>query len=320
MEPVTFDDILKASEIVYKFLPQTPLYYYPGLSKITHCKFYLKHESYLPTRAFKVRGGINLMSSLSSDEKKRGVITATRGNHGQSIGYASKIFGAKAYIVVPENNNPEKNEAMKQFEVELIIHGKDFDDAREKAEQLKNERGLRYIHSANEPSLISGVGTYALEIFRAENDIDYIFVPIGLGSGISGVSIVRNKLSPKTKIIGVQAQNAPSVCLSWREKRIVKTESADTVADGLATRIPADMTLEFINKYVEDIILLSEDEIKDGILTVIRETHNLAEGAGAAATAAVIKNKSRLKGKKVVSVLSGSNIDTKTLKDVLDRY
>ncbi len=316
MEAVVFSDVLKASEIVHKFLPKTPLYHYPGLSEITGCEFYLKHENHLPTGAFKVRGGLNLISSLSGDEKKRGVISATRGNHGLSIGYSSRIFGVKAYIVVPENNNPEKNKAMKQLGVELIIYGRDFDEAREKTETLKDEYGLKYIHSANEPLLIAGVGTYTLEIFESESDIDYIFVPIGLGSGISGVSIVRNELSPKTKIIGVQAQNAPSVCLSWKEKKIVETSSADTIADGLATRVPAEMTLEFINKYVDDIVLLSEDEIKDGIRTVIKETHNLAEGAGAAATMAVIKNKNKIKGKKVVSILSGCNIDSNNLKEL----
>jgi threonine dehydratase len=314
MDPVNFDDVLKASEIVYKYLPQTPLYYYQGLSEMSGCKFYLKHENHLPTGAFKVRGGINIISSLSKEERKKGVISATRGNHGLSIGFASKIFCVKAYIVVPENNNPEKNNAMKRLGIELIIFGNDFDDAREKAEILKSEYGLRYIHSANEPFLIAGVGTYALEIFKKESDIDYIFVPIGLGSGISGVSIVRNKLSPKTKIIGVQAENAPSVFLSWKEKEIVKTESSNTIADGLATRVPAEMTLEFINKYVDDIILISEEEIKEGMKTLIKETHNLAEGAGAASTTAIIKIKDKIKNKKVVSILSGCNINSDILK------
>lgn len=317
MDPVIYDDIIKSLEIIYKYLNPTPLYYYKGLSRITGCDFFLKHENYLPTGAFKVRGGINLISSLSDNEKSRGVVCATRGNHGLSIGYAAKLFGVKAYIVVPEHNNPEKNIGMEELGVELIVYGKDFDDVLVKANSMKDEMDLRFIHSANEPFLISGVGTYAYEIFTEEKDIDYIFIPIGLGTGISGVSIVRNALSPKTKIIGVQAENAPSVCLSWREGKIVETESVDTIADGLATRMPADMTLEFINKYIDDIVLVSEDEIKDAIRTIIKETHNLAEGAGAAATAAVMKCKNKVRNKKVVSILSGCNIDTTLLKELL---
>ena len=317
LNTVKYDDIIKSLEIIYNYISPTPLYYYKGLSQITGCDFLLKHENYLPTGAFKVRGGINIISSLSDNEKSRGVVCATRGNHGLSIGYAAKQFGVKAYIVVPENNSPEKNKGMEELGVKLVVYGRDFDDALVKADSLKDEMDLRFIHSANEPFLISGVGTYAYEIFNEEKDIDYIFVPIGLGSGICGVSVVRNALSPKTKIIGVQAENAPSVCLSWREGKIVQTDSADTIADGLATRVPADMTLEFINKYIDDIVLVSEGEIKDAIRIIIKETHNLAEGAGAAATAAVVKYKNKVKNKKVVSILSGSNIDTGLLKELL---
>jgi len=317
--PVSFEDIVAARERIAKHLPRTPLYEYPGLSELLGFSFYLKHENHQPVGAFKVRGGVNLISQLSEEERRRGVICATRGNHGLSVAYAAKLFGVKAVIVVPEGNNPEKNAAMKSLGAELIVHGKDFDEAVVKAEELKEERGFRYVHSANEPMLIAGVGTYALEIFEELSPVDAIIVPIGLGSGISGVCIVAKKLSPSTRIIGVQAKKAPAVCLSWREKKIVTTESANTVADGLATRVPATLTLEIINRFVDDIVLLSEQEIVDGVGLLLRETHNLAEGAGAASTAAAYKLRRDLKGKTVVGILSGGNIDRATLQTVLAR-
>ncbi len=317
--PVSFEEVVAARERIAKHLPRTPLYEYPGLSKLLGFSFSVKHENHQPVRAFKVRGGVNLMSQLSEEEKRRGVICATRGNHGQSVAYAARLFGVQAVIVVPEGNNPEQNAAMEDLGADLVVHGKDFDEAVVKAEALKKEHGYRYVHSANEPLLIAGVATYALEIFETLQAIDAIIVPIGLGSGISGVSVVANKLSPDTRIIGVQAEKAPAVCLSWREKRVVTTESADTIADGLATRVPAPFTLEIINKCVDDIVLLSEQEIIDGVGLLLRETHNLAEGAGAASTAAAFKLREELRGKRVVGVLSGGNIDRATLKTVLEK-
>lgn len=316
--PVTFDDVIAARERIAPYLARTPLYEYPGLSKLLGFPYYVKHENHQPVGAFKVRGGINLLSQMGETEKARGVICATRGNHGQSVAYAAKLFGVQACIVVPEGNNPEKNAAMEDLGAELVVHGKDFDEAAAKTEELKREYGYRYIHSANEPALIAGVGTYALEIFETLDMVDVILVPIGLGSGISGVSIVANKVSPYTRIIGVQAEKAPAVCLSWREKKVVRMESADTIADGLATRSPAALTLDIINQYVDDIVLLNEQEIIDGVGLLLRETHNLAEGAGAASTAAALKLRDKLKGKRVVGILSGGNIDRATLRLVLD--
>lgn len=315
---VSFEDVVAARERIAPYLAQTPLYEYPGLSKLLGFPFYLKHENHQPVGAFKVRGGINLMSQMNEEEKARGVICATRGNHGQSVAYAAKLFGVQAVVVIPEGNNPEKNAAMEDLGADLVVHGKDFDEAAAKAEELKREHGYRYIHSANEPALIAGVGTYALEIFETLDMVDVIIVPIGLGSGISGVCIVAKKLSPHTRIIGVQAEKAPAVCLSWREKRLVTTESADTIADGLATRVPAAMTLDIIKRYVDDIVLLTEQEIIDGVGLLLRETHNLAEGAGAASTAAAFKLRNELRGKRVVGILSGGNIDRATLRSVVE--
>jgi threonine dehydratase len=208
---------------------------------------------------------------------------------------------------------------MKDLGAKIVVHGKDFDEAVVKAEELKNQHGYRYIHSANEPMLIAGVGSYALEIFEALSPIDAIIVPIGLGSGSSGVSIVAKRLSPATRIIGVQAEKAPAVFLSWRNRKVATTESANTIADGLATRVPAAMTLEVIQKYVDDIVLLTEQEIIDGVGLLLRETHNLAEGAGAASTAAALKLRDELRGKRVVGILSGGNIDRATLRTVLEQ-
>ncbi len=317
--PVSFKDVLAARERISPYLPRTPLYEYPGLSKLLGFPYYVKHENHQPVGAFKVRGGVNLMSQLSEEERARGVMCATRGNHGQSVAYAARLFGVQAVVVIPEGNNPEKNVAMEDLGADLVVHGKDFDEAVAKAEALKREHGYRYIHSANEPALIAGVATYALEIFETLEAVDAIIVPIGLGSGISGVSVVAKELSPHTRIIGVQAEKAPAVCLSWREKKVVTTESAETIADGLATRVPAPVTLEIINQCVDDIVLLSEQEIIDGVGLLLRETHNLAEGAGAASTAAAFKLRDTLKGNRVVGVLSGGNIDRVTLKQVVEK-
>jgi threonine dehydratase len=317
--PVTFEDIVAAMERIAHYLPRTPLYEYRGLSKLLGFSFYLKHENHQPVGAFKVRGGVNLVSQLTEEERSRGVICATRGNHGLSVAYAARLFGVHAVIVVPERNNPEKNAAMEHLGAEIVVHGRDFDEAVVKAEELKNRHGYRYIHSANEPMLIAGVGSYALEIFEALSPIDAIIVPIGLGSGISGVSIVAKRLTPSTRIIGVQAEKAPAVFLSWRNRKVVTTESANTIADGLATRVPAATTLEVIQKYVDDIVLLTEQEIIDAIGLLLRETHNLAEGAGAASTAAAFKLRDELRGKRVVGVLSGGNIDRATLRTVLEQ-
>jgi threonine dehydratase len=245
------------------------------------------------------------------------VITATRGNHGQSIALAAKIHSIPATIVVPFGNNPEKNAAMKAYGARLIEYGRDFDEAREEVERLSQAENLRYIHSANEPHLINGVGTYALEIVEAMRDrgekIDAIFVPIGLGSSICGVITVFRSLSPETKIYGVQAEGAPSVFLSWRAGRIVETKDAHTIADGVATRVPAELTFEIIRRGVDEIELVSDSEIIRAIRLLWRTTHNLVEGAGAAATAAMLRMRDRFQGKNVVNVLSGANLDAASI-------
>jgi threonine dehydratase len=314
----TYSDVLQAQTVVNRYLPRTPTYHYSGLSALTDCELFVKHENHLPIGAFKVRGGINFMASLTEADRARGVITATRGNHGLSIAYATRLFGAKAVLVVPRGNNPEKNAGMTALGADVVEHGKDFDEAREYVATLVEARGYRYLHPANEPLLIAGVGTYALELFADAPSLDVVIVPIGLGSGICGTALVREHLSPKTKLIGVQAERAPAIYLSWKEKRMISTESADTFADGLATRVPAEMTQNIINQKVDDIVTVSEEEIAHAIRLLLFHTHNLAEGAGAASLAAALKLRTQLTGKRVAIILSGGNIDAATLKRVLN--
>jgi threonine dehydratase len=317
MKLPTYDDILTARAVVDRFLPRTPTYPYANLSALVGCELFIKHENHLPTGSFKVRGGVNFVASLSAAYRQRGIITATRGNHGLSIAYTAHLFGAKAVLVVPHGNNPEKNAGMVALGAHVVEHGKDFDEAREHVATLVATHGYRFLHPANEPLLIAGVGTYALELFADVRSIDTVIVPIGLGSGICGVSLVRERISPKTRVIGVQAERAPAVYLSWKEKRMVTTDSANTFADGLATRVPAELTQEIINRSVDEIVTVSEEEIAEAIRLLLFHTHNLAEGAGAAPLAAALKLRTHLTGERVVLVLSGGNIDVATLRWVL---
>lgn len=313
----TYQDILAARTVVSRYLPRTPVYHSPGLSRLLGCELFIKHENHLPTGAFKVRGGINVLASLSPAQKARGLITATRGNHGLSVAYAARLFGTQAVVVVPHGNNPEKNAGMHALGAQVIEHGKDFDEAREHAASLVATHGYYYLHPANEPRLIAGAGTYAVELFEDLPHPDAVIVPIGLGSGICGVALVRAQVSPRTAVIGVQAERAPAVYLSWRAKRMIVTESADTIADGLATRVPAELTQGLINRLVDDMVTVSEEAILEAIRLLLFHTHNLAEGAGAAALAAALQLRGRLAGQQVVVILSGGNIDAATLRRAL---
>ena len=309
-------DIYAARPRVYQVLRPTPLMRHPLLAAETGVDLYVKHENHNPTGAFKIRGGLNLVGSLSPDER-RGVITASTGNHGQSIALACQRDGVPCTVVVPIGNNPEKNAAMRAFGATLLEVGRDFDEAREHAEALQRERGLRYIHSANEPHLIAGVATYALEIFEELPDADVILVPIGGGSGACGCAIVRSGLGSGAKVIGVQAERADAFTRSWRSGTRVDGDKADTFAEGMATRVTFDLTFGILQQELDDIVTLTEDELAEGVRLALRTTHNLAEGAGAASLAAATKLGAQLAGKKVVCVMSGGNIDRATLARVL---
>ena len=317
MGTVTFQNIVAAKNVLARFLKQTPLIHYPELSERLGFHAYVKHENHHPTGSFKVRGGLNFMQHLPQLQREKGVLTATRGNHGQSIAYAAAQFGVKATVVVPHGNNPEKNSAMRAFGAELIEHGADFDAALGLCEKLQQERGLYYVHPCMEPALFHGVGTYSLEIFESLPNVDAILVPIGGGSGCCGAITVSKAINPDVKVIGVQAENAPAIYRSWKAGRRVETDSCDTIADGLATRVPFPLPLSIIKEGVHDIVLLSEAELQEGIRLALRWTHNLAEGAGASPLAAAHKLTDTLAGKHVVMVMSGANLDTATLKSVL---
>jgi threonine dehydratase len=309
-------DVYAARERIAGVIQPTPLLRHALLAEETGLDIRVKHENHNPTGAFKVRGGANLIASLSADER-RGVITATTGNHGQSIALACQREHVPCTIVAPVGNNPEKNAAMRVLGAELIEFGKDFDEARERVEQLQQARGLRYIHSANEPMLIAGVATYALEIFEVQPDTDVILVPIGGGSGACGCCVVRTGLGSRARVIGVQAARADAFARSWQTGTRVAGETADTFAEGMATRVTFDLTFGILKQQLDAIVTLSEDELRDGIRLALRTTHNLAEGAGAASLAAATKLRGDLAGQKVVCVMSGGNIDQATLARTL---
>lgn len=319
MTPPTYERVLAAVPVVQRHLRPTPLYEWPALSQLLGCRYFLKLENHTPTTAFKVRGGIHLVSRLSIEEKQRGIIGCTTGNHGQSLAFAARLFGVRCVLVVPQRNNPDKVAAMRALGAELIEHGRDFDEAKAHCEQLQQRDGLRYVHSADEPDLIAGVGTYAVEIFDELPRPDVLLVPVGLGSGICGCGLVAAARHPACRVIGVQSEGAPAVTRSWREGRDVALPDIRTFAEGMATRAPARLTLDLMRRLVHDMVLVSDAELDDAIRLLLRTTHNLAEGAGAAATAAAFQLRGQLAGKTVVGVLSGGNLDLRELRRILEQ-
>ncbi len=315
----TYSDIVAAAPVVHRHIRPTPLYEWPALSNLLGCRFFLKHENHTPTTAFKVRGGVNLVSRLADEQRRCGILGCTTGNHGQSLAYAARLFNTRCVLVVPRNANPDKLAAMRALGAELIEHGRDFDEAKEHCEAIREREGLRYVHSADEPDLIAGVGTYALEMFDELPNPDAIFVPVGLGSGICGTALVAAARSRVTKVIGVQAEGAPAVTLSWRSGKPVETPEIQTFAEGMATRRLAAMTLEIMRRHVHDMVLVSEDALREAVLLLLRLTHNLAEGAGAAALAAALKMRDQLAGKTAVGVLSGGNLDLRELSRIVSK-
>ena len=298
-------------------MPRSPLMRHPLLDEAAGLSIWVKHENHNPTCAFKVRGGLNLVGAMTLEERNRGIVTASTGNHGQSIGLASRIHGVTCTVFVPDGNNPDKNAAMRAYGAVVEEGGKDFDEARERCEERARQTGARYVHSADEPLLIAGVGTYALEVFEELPDADVIFVPIGGGSGACGLITVRNALGSKAKIIGVGAVNADAVYRSWKGPNRVVGDSANTFAEGIATRVSFDLPFGIYKRYLDDFVQLTEEELAAGVRLALKTTHNLAEGAGAAAIAAAHKLRDGLAGQRVVCVMSGGNIDAAKLKWVL---
>ena len=314
---MTLGEIYAARQRIHDIIRPTPLLRHPLLTHETGLDIWVKHENHNPTGAFKVRGGLNLVRALSPEERARGVVTASTGNHGQSIAMACQLSGVRCKVFVPAGNNPEKNAAMRAFGAIVDEGGRDFDESRERCERAAADTNARYVHSANEPLLLAGVGTYALEIFEELPAVDVILVPIGGGSGACGNCIVRSALGASTRIIGVQAANADAFARSYRSDTRVVGERADTFAEGMATRVTFDLTFELLNRELDDIVVLSEEELAEGVRLALRTTHNLAEGAGSAALAAAMKLREQLRGQRVVAVMSGGNLDAAKLHMVL---
>jgi threonine dehydratase len=310
-------DVFEARTRVHPHMRPTPLLRHALLADWLGADVWVKHENHNPTCAFKIRGGLNLVSQLTADERRHGVISASTGNHGQSIALASHLHGVRCRIVVPRGSNPDKMASMRALGAEVAEHGRDFDEARGFVEEMAAREGWRYVHSANEPHLIAGVATYALEMFEDIPDIDYVFVPIGGGSGAAGCCLVRTSLGSRAKIIGVQAERADAFARSWRGSERVVGERADTFAEGVATRVTFDLTFSFLKTELEDVVTLSEAELAEGVRAALSLTHNLAEPAGAAPLIAARKYGARLEGKKVACVMTGGNVDAATLRRVL---
>jgi threonine dehydratase len=302
----TFQDVLLAKQRIKPFLQRTPMNSYPAVNELIGAEVYIKHENCQPICVFKVRGGINLVSQMSDEEKRLGVIAASTGNHGQSVAYAAQLFGVKARIVVPEQANPGKVASIRGRGAEVIFFGEKFDDARLHCEQLAREHGYRYVHSANEPLLIAGVATEALEMLEDQPDLEVIIVPVGGGCGAAGVCIAAKAVNPSIRVIGAQSVAAPAAFESWKEKQLVERENR-TFAEGLATAVGFDLPQQILWQLLDDFVLVSDDEILRAIYWMVERAHTLAEGAGAAPLAAAFRLRDELAGKKIGLVCSGGN-------------
>jgi threonine dehydratase len=314
----TLADVFKARRAIAPFLPVTPSLEPVELGRALGCRAVLKCENLNPTGAFKVRGGVNLLASLTPDTRARGVVAASTGNHGQSVAYAARLFGCHATIFMPEAANLLKVASTKALGAEVVETGRDFDAARIAAEEHAARHGLRYIHSADEPYLVAGVATAALELLEAAPDIDVIFVPVGGGSGLLGAGSVARAVNPAIRVVGVQAEGAPAIFRSWSEGRRIVTESVATFAEGLATREPFASTLALLPSVIDEFVLVSDQEIAAAIRLLFETARQVAEGAGAAAVAAAMARRSMLAGKTVGLILSGGNITSVQLSRILN--
>ena len=310
-------DIVSAAELIYRHLEPTPQYCWPLICERAGTEVWVKHENHTPIGAFKVRGGLVYVDELLEREPGvAGVIAATRGNHGQSVAFAARSAGLDAVVVVPHGNSVEKNRAMGALGAELVEHGQDFNAAYDFAKDLAQERGLHLFPSYH-PTLVRGVATFSLELLRALPELDTVYVPIGLGSGINGMIAARRALGLKTRVVGVVAEQAPSYARSFEAGRPVSTSSCATLADGVAVRVPDAEALAIILDGVERVVAVTEAEIEAAMRAYFADTHNLAEGAGAAPLAALLKEKRQMAGKKVGLILSGGNVDTEVYRRIL---
>ena len=317
MSLFTLEELERAQALIAAHMAPTPAYRWPGLCRRAGCEVWLKHENHTPIGAFKVRGGLVYLDELSrGSELPRGIVTATRGNHGQSIPFAARLYGVPVTVLVPEGNSVEKNAAMRGWGAEVVEFGSDFDAARVEAGRRAEAEGLLFA-PAFHPALVRGVATYALELFQALQGLHRVYVPIGVGSGICGLIATRDLLGLKTEIVGVVAAEAPAVALSLAAGRLIETNSADTFADGMACRVAMPEPVAIIRKGAARVIRVTEDEVAAAMRTLYADTHNVAEGAGAAAFAGLMQERDSLRGRRVAAILSGGNVDTDVFRTVL---
>ena len=317
MHRLTRDDIELAAQRVYQVMPATAQYAWPLLAQRLGCTVWVKHENHTPTGAFKVRGGITFMHWLKrAHPEVKGIVSATRGNHGQSLALAAGAVGLRALIVVPQGNSLEKNNAMRGFGGEVVEYGRDFDEAREEAARLAQAHGL-FLVPPFHPELVKGVATYALELFKAAPDLDTVYVPIGCGSGICGVIAARDALGLKTQVVGVVSSAAAAAKLSFEAGVICETATANTFADGLAVRKPIAEAFAVYAQGAARIVSVSDEQIAEAMDVYYTDTHNLAEGAGASALAALMQEREAMRGKKVGVILSGANVDKSVFAKVI---
>jgi threonine dehydratase len=310
-------DLRSSAALIYQHFGPTPQYAWPLLRQRLGVDVYVKHENHTPAGAFKIRGGLTFFDALKiRNTQHAGVISATRGNHGQSLAYAGAKAGVPVVIVVPQGNSVEKNNAMKAFGAELVVHGNDFDQARGYAAEIAASRGLEFVPSFS-PTLVRGVATYALELFEAVRDVDTVYVPIGLGSGICGLIVARDLLGLKTKIVGVTSAHVRAYKLSFDAGHVVNCDSARTFADGMAVRSPSAEALAIIRAGAERIVEVTDDEVAEAMRVYFSDTHNVAEGAGAAPLAALMQERAAMRGKRVGVILCGGNVDSDLFAQVL---
>ncbi len=315
-QPPTFEDVVAARKFISPYLPKTPLIRVPKISEALDCDYYAKLESLQPTGAFKVRGGVNLVGAIKTDVT---FVAASTGNHGQSIAYAGRLFNKRVVIYSPaENVNEMKMQAMRELGAEVRLYGRDFDEARLETERVAREQGLRYVHSANEPDLIAGVGTIGLEIFEDLPHVDVIIAPAGGGSCAAGNCIVAKHLNPNARVIAVQSNAAPAMWHAWRNRNLDPYPTMKTEHEGLATRIPFELTNKILWPLLDDFILASDEEINEGVRLLARHGKQVVEGSGAASLAAALKLHDKLRGKTVVGIVSGGNIPLERFAKLLD--
>jgi threonine dehydratase len=319
MPTITLRDVYEAKKTIAPYLPRTPLHFSAGLSALLDAEVYLKHEEYLPLGAFKGRGGINLLAHLDSEQRKQGIITASTGNHGQSIASACRDFGVRAYVALPEEANPLKVAAMRALGAELIFHGANFDEARAHAERISKEEGYRYVHPSNEPLLVSGVATQALEVIEDLPGVEVIALPLGGGSGAAGACIAAKGVDQSIKVIAVQSEAAPAAYLSWKHGA-TREAAVETFAEGIATGIGYELPQAILRELLDEFVLVSDDDIRRAIGLLIEKAHTMAEGAGATALAGVMRRPELVKGKKVAVSVSGGNITVPQLLNALQVY